>query len=79
MSYHFKGSFTPKNTPLPPQEFLRPHDVAQKLGISRSLVLRHLRNKRIPGFKLGKVWLVRASELERYLALKEQVFQADAE
>ncbi len=55
-------------------EFLRPHEVAQKLGVSRNLVLRHLRSKRLPGFKLGKAWLVRASELDKYLSLKETLF-----
>jgi len=67
MSNSITGSITP--------EFLRPHEVAQKLSISRSLVLRHLRNKTIPGFKLGKAWLIRSSELDYYLRLKEKHFQ----
>ena len=56
------------------REFLRAVDVARKLGISRDLVLQHLRNKTLPGFKLGKVWLVRSSELDRYLSEKEALF-----
>ncbi|MEI6233564.1 MAG: helix-turn-helix domain-containing protein [Planctomycetota bacterium] len=74
MPNYIKGSFTPNNTESVAQEFFRPHEVAQKLGISRSLVLRHLRNKNIPGFKFGKAWLIRASELERYLSMKEKLF-----
>jgi hypothetical protein len=34
-------------------------------------VLRHLRQKRLPGFKFGKQWLVRRCNLERFLAMKE--------
>ncbi len=79
MSYRIKGCVTPEKTEIHAREFLRPHEVAQKLGISRSLVLRNLRSKRLPGFKLGKAWLVRASELDRYLTLKEQLFQAGDE
>ena len=55
-------------------EFLRPHEVAQKLGISRIVVLRLLRRKTIPGFKLGRSWLVRSNELDRFLDLKETLF-----
>ena len=57
------------------REFLRPNEVARKLGISREAVMRHLRSKRLPGLKLGKMWLVRASELERFLSLRETLFE----
>ena len=60
------------------REFLRPHEVAQMLGISRENVLRHLRRKRLPGFKLGKAWLVRAVDLQRLLAMKSR-FMDDVE
>ena len=48
-------------------ECLRPHEVAAKLKISREHVLRLLRAKKLPGFKMGRVWLIQKCELEEYL------------
>ncbi len=75
MSNFFKNTTAPAEGAGAEREYLRAHEVARKLGISRDLVLQHLRNKVLPGFKLGKVWLVRASELEKYLNLKEALFE----
>ena len=56
-------------------DFLRPHEVARKLGISRTHVLQLLRDKRLPGFKIGKkAWLIRASELDKCLKMRETLF-----
>jgi excisionase family DNA binding protein len=48
-------------------EFLRPCEVARKLGISSAAVQRHLRAKRLPGFKFGKLWLVSKKDLQAFL------------
>lgn len=48
-------------------ECLRAHDVARKLGISTRVVFRLLKNGKLPGFKIGRTWLIRQSELEKYL------------
>lgn len=53
--------------PEPSIECMRPHDVARELGISRDTVLRLLMSKKLPGFKIGRNWMVRRVELESYL------------
>lgn len=50
------------------REYLRTHDVARKLGISQKLVIRLIRQGMLPGFQLGRVWLVSQPKLEAYLA-----------
>ena len=62
---------TNKEIKLDRGELLNPSEVAVLLGLSRDRVLRHLRQKRLPGFKFGKQWLVRRCNLERFLAMKE--------
>ena len=59
------------------REFLRPHEVAQMLGISAKGVMRHLRKKRLPGFKLGRAWLIRVQDLKQILAAKEHFMDDD--
>ena len=48
-------------------EFLRPIDVARKLGISVATVLRLLRKHNIPGFKFGRAWIIHRSSLQKLL------------
>ena len=48
-------------------ECLRPHEVAAILGISREQVLRHLRAGRLPGIKIGALWVVPRQALEQHL------------
>lgn len=48
-------------------ECMRPHDVARELGISRNTVIRLMREKKLPGFKVGKSWMIRRCDLESYL------------
>ena len=71
--FHKRGTVEAADRTIRP-DFLRAHEVAQKLGVSISLVQSLLRSKLLPGFKLGKVWLVRTSELEKYLHMKEGLF-----
>jgi excisionase family DNA binding protein len=50
------------------REYMRTHEVARILRISQGQVMRLMRRKVLPGFRLGRVWLVRRKELEQYLA-----------
>ena len=80
MSSSFKNSsVTSKHIHEAKPEFLKPHEVALRLGVSRSLIHRLLRDKTMPGFKVGRSWLVRSSELERFLAMKEAHSDATSE
>jgi len=49
------------------REYLRTHDVARKLGISQKLVIRLIRSGKLPGFQVGRVWLIHRTKLEEYL------------
>ena len=49
------------------RECMRAQEVARRLGISHNLVLRLLREGKLPGFKIGRVWLIRKDQLEQYL------------
>lgn len=60
-------------------ECMRPIDVARELGISRDTVIRLLRKKKIPGFKIGGSWMTRRCELEAYLVRLSQHANAAAE
>lgn len=43
---------------------LTPHQVADLLGLQPRTVQLWLRSGRLPGIKLGRLWRVRASELD---------------
>lgn len=63
-----KVASRPNTVPLNDSgEFLRAGEVAHKLGISLDLVHRLLREKRLPGFKMGRVWLISRNDLHQYL------------
>lgn len=49
-------------------ECLRAYEVARHLGISRNTVIRMMREKKLPGFKVGNSWMTRRSDLEKHLA-----------
>jgi excisionase family DNA binding protein len=48
-------------------EFIRADQVARKLGVSRRHVFRLLREGKLPGIKLGRVWIISCSSLNKYL------------
>jgi excisionase family DNA binding protein len=48
-------------------KFLRVPEVASILRVSKNNVLRLLRERKLPGKKLGNLWLIHAGSLERYL------------
>ncbi|HEY3323162.1 MAG TPA: helix-turn-helix domain-containing protein [Planctomycetota bacterium] len=57
---------------------MRAQEVARKLGISHNLVLRLLRDGKLPGFKIGRVWLIRRDHLEQYLDRLMRAVRPDA-
>ena len=48
---------------LTPDEVLTPDEAAQLLKLSKKTLLRHARDGRVPGTKLGRVWRFRRSDL----------------
>ncbi len=49
------------------EDVYTPKEVAAKLKLSEKTVLDYLRERKLPGFKIGKHWRIRASELETLL------------
>jgi excisionase family DNA binding protein len=54
-------------------EVLTVEQVAEYLQIPVQTVRQHLRNRELPGRKVGKVWRVLRSELEAWLRQPEPV------
>lgn len=48
-------------------QFLRVPEVARVLGVSRLTVFRLLRAGKLPGKKLGRLWLISGKGLAKYL------------
>ncbi len=53
-------------------EAMRPTDIARRLGISTRAVQRLLRQKKLPGLKLGRLWLVDKDVLDSFLTQLRQ-------
>ena len=51
-----------------PNRLLTQEDVAAQLGLSPLTVGDMLRRGRLPGVKLGRLWRVRQSDLDAYIA-----------
>jgi excisionase family DNA binding protein len=49
------------------ERLLTPEQVAERLQLSQITILHWLRSQRLPGVKLGKLWRVRESDLEKFL------------
>jgi excisionase family DNA binding protein len=49
------------------QELLSPEQLAQRLGIGRTLAYKLLAEKRIPSFTIGKLRRVRKADVDRYV------------
>ncbi len=56
-----------------PEKLLKPEDVAERLNVTAFTVREWLRNGKLKGIRLaGKVWRVRPSDLEEFLAAGEK-------
>jgi excisionase family DNA binding protein len=51
----------------------RVRDIAERLNIARETVLRLLHNGKLHGFKAGRDWRVKESELQRFEAQRGEV------
>lgn len=49
-------------------ELLSTQDVADLLGITRSLVLRYIREKRLPAQRIGSQWVVERRDMDAFNA-----------
>lgn len=55
------------------RKFYRPCEVALRMGLSTEQVLRHLRAKRIPGYKMGRSWVIPVSVLDSIAAAAGEI------
>jgi excisionase family DNA binding protein len=49
------------------EEYFTPEEVAQKLKVSLRTIKSHLISGRLKGVKVGRLWRIRASDLEAFL------------
>ena len=49
------------------ERLLSPEDVAKQLNIATATVREYLREKRIKSMKVGKLWRVRESDLQKHI------------
>lgn len=50
------------------REFLNTRDIAGLLGVGAPTVIRHMKAGKIPGRKLGGIWLCAAKDWTAYVA-----------
>lgn len=48
-------------------DFLRPTEAARRLGISSKTVLRMLKERQLPGVKIGRQWRVPRARFEEWI------------
>jgi excisionase family DNA binding protein len=51
--------------------YYTPEEVAQKLKVSLRTIKEHLLRGRLKGFKVGRLWRIRASDLEEFTRMEE--------
>ena len=49
------------------EEYFTPEEVAEKLKVSLRTIKEHLLRGRLKGVKVGRLWRIRASDLEAFL------------
>lgn len=52
--------------------FLTVEQVAEKLGVAEITVRKWLQRKDLQGYKFGKLWKVKESDLERFIESRKQ-------
>jgi excisionase family DNA binding protein len=60
-------------------EVLTPEQVAELLQINRQTVMKRLRSGALKGFRLGKHWRIRATDLDAYIQTLVDAQQTCAE
>jgi|GraSoiStandDraft_57_1057295.scaffolds.fasta_scaffold1061706_1 excisionase family DNA binding protein len=53
--------------PVTEEVYLTAEEVATKLRLSPETVMRLLRQKKLPGFKVGGTWRISQKDLEHYI------------
>lgn len=53
--------------PAHPPDYLRPPEVANRLGISTSLVLKLIKRGKLPAVRIGHLWRIPRAEFEDWL------------
>jgi len=54
------------------KRLLRPEEVAELLQVSRRTVVRWLKEGRLKGVRVGRLWRVREEDLEMFLRLERE-------
>ena len=54
------------------EEFFTPEEVAQKLKVSLRTIKEHLLRGRLKGVKVGRLWRIRATDLEAFLQAQQE-------
>lgn len=57
------------------EEIYTPKEVAARLKLSEKTVLEYLREGKLAGFKIGKHWRIRASDLESLIRPSLQIVE----
>jgi len=55
------------------KKLLRPEEVAELLQVSRRTVVRWLKEGRLKGVRVGRLWRVREEDLGAFLSPEEEV------
>ncbi len=54
-------------------KFLTPEEVSELFLIPRRTIQSLVRNKRIPGFKIGKRWRFRKEDIEQWIEIRNLI------
>lgn len=65
-NYDYDSTYEDEHEEDRTYEFLMPQDVMEQLGIGRNTFYRLVNSGELPAFRIGKLWRVRRSELEKW-------------
>lgn len=66
MNYPYYEDFFDEREQEKTYEFLTPTEVMEELGIGRNTFYRLVNSGELPAFRIGKLWRVKRSELEKW-------------
>jgi excisionase family DNA binding protein len=61
-----------RDQPAPVGDIMSLHEVTEYLGCSKFTVHRLLRRSEFPGFRLGSDWRFRRSDIDKWIAQRQQ-------
>jgi excisionase family DNA binding protein len=62
---------------MSPERLLTLEEVAERLAVSRKMVYDWIRDGRMPGVKMGRLWRVKESSLDAFIDALEPVKPGD--